>query len=176
MGTFNRDRNYNLLGYHKKASLNIAGDVVTVEFYSEYDEAEELYSELQVKETRVFVKDISDIIIKKTTTIDWYSHSEIVNTKVLVRHYLSEEGFLLSKRYKKNLTNKATIWIIKDLIDEFGQATGMANALEFLGDIGKHINLYSMGKKDNLLDAISDSTRTYITAARKTSLDDILNV
>lgn len=170
--------NYRIQGYHKKETFDANGDLTTVEYYANYDSGTETFSNLKVKETRIYTRDIgSGLLTKRDMTIEWYKGGgSLSDTKTTEKHYDSQKGYKSNIKARKNLINSASMWLYGDLIAEFGQATGEANAKEFLRDVGSERGGYIAGDLQPLLDAVQASARAYITGARKSTLDTILNI
>ena len=65
------DVDYSILGYHKESIFDSKGDLVTVNFYINYDGV--TYSDLRVKETRVYTRDVvTGLLTKRDMTIQWF--------------------------------------------------------------------------------------------------------
>lgn len=169
-------RKPNKLGLHEKSIIDSKGDVVTIEMYLDYDGV--TYSNLAVKEDRVYTRDSSGVVSKRDTTITYYYEDETICDEVIFRtkYYSSKAGYNQNKKSRTTLIDSASMWIYGELIVEFGYDEGEANAKYFLDDLNGFIGKYIRGNIQSLIDAISSNSRTYITQDRKDQLNTILNV
>jgi hypothetical protein len=161
--------NYNIQGYHKERVFDNKGDVFTLSYYQNYDPVGEVFSNLKVRETRTYTRDNTNgLLTERAILIEWYIGGNVIATKNLTKYYTSEEGYAMNQRARKNLTNKASMYLVS--------AVGLADSQNFLNSVATEISIYIEGDIQPLLDAISASTEPYMNATVKGTLDSILNV
>jgi hypothetical protein len=162
---------FRLNGLHKKKEFDDKGDLVKVEYYQNYDENTSVYSNLKITETRTYTRDAnSKLLIKRDNIIDWKEDDGVTNkkTKSTTKHYDSQSGYDNNKRAKRNIINKASMYLFFSI--------GEVNAKAFLVIIATEISIYIDGNNQPLLDLISNSTETYMTTEVKATLNTILDV
>lgn len=164
-----RHINYNILGYHKKRTIDTNGDLVTVEYYVTYDGV--TYSGLKVKETRIYTRDaVTGIMAKRDMTIEWYEEDEVTIycNSITEKYYTAQEGYEANIRSRSNLITNASLYLF--------QTVGEVDAKAFLEIVAADIDKYKGGAITPLLTAISGSGETYMTPTIKATLDAILNI
>ena len=183
--TSNLNIDYRCLGLHKEEVFDINGDIVELNLYREYNDATEIYSEIAVKETRVYIRDaVTGILKKRVTDIKWYDEEGgVILTKTqITKYYTSKKGFRANKKARKNLLEKASVYLYGALMavdsntaevnkDDFEELTEIAQAK------------YIKSTTQPLIDTITNSTdntkpeyRDYITTGIRDTLLTILNV
>lgn len=163
--------NYNLLGYHKQEIFDNKGDLITLRYFREYDEVNDVFSNKAIEENRTYTRDVTTgLLTKRQTTIDWFDESgNNVATKTNVtKYYSAKKGYAKNKRARQNLIDNASMYLLSQV--------GQTDATAFLRIVKSDINGYVGGDIQPLLDAISSSTETYMTQTIKDTLDVILNV
>lgn len=159
---------YRIQGYQKKPTFDAKGDLVSVEYYRHYDESTDEYSVLKVRETRVYTRDVNTLLKKREMNIQWFKGTSVMAEKNTVKFYTPEQGYDANKRARRNLINRASMYLLNEV--------GLTNGKAFLDTVSSAIATYVDGSIQPLLDGISNSSETYMTATIKGTLDTILNV
>lgn len=160
---------YRLNGYHKKQTFDAKGDLVTLQYYLNYNSGTGEYSDLMVQENRVYERNVTTTILeKRTITIQWFGSGEEIATKVIEKYYSATEGYDANKRARGNLINTASMYLLSQV--------GLTDGKAFLVTVSADISTYIDGNTQPLLDTISASTEPYMTQAIKDQLNTILNV
>ena len=103
---------YRLQGYHQKITNNVKGDVSIVEYYANYDSNTNTYSDLKVKETKLYTRDnVLGIPQNQIENIEWFENDESVASKMLTKYYTVETGYVVNKKAAKILINKASMYL-----------------------------------------------------------------
>jgi len=159
---------YRIQGYHKKFTFDANGDLIVIEYYKNFDGT--TYSNLKVKETRTYTRDaVFGLLVKRDMTIEWFrSDGSVIATKTTTKFYDSKKGYHANKKARKNIIEKASIYLLG--------VVGLADGKLFLRQVKSEINGYIKGDSQPLLDAVNDSTETYMTGAIKTALITILDI
>ena len=147
------DLNYDLYGLHKKRTLN-QGELNLIEYYSTYDGT--TYSDLVLKEERVYARDVNNLVQFRTQTTTWYLTDDTVGcTKVTTKYYAIEESIAESEIRRGNLISTAKLYTLSQI--------GIENCWDFIQSINTEITLYIQGATQFLKDAITASTKPYLT-------------
>lgn len=158
--------NYDLYGLHKKRTFN-QGELSLTEYFKNYSNG--IYSDLVVSESRVYSRDVNNLVQYRTQTISWYLTDETVgDTKVTIKYYDITESMLESETRRTNLISTAKLYTASQV--------GISDALDFMESINNEISLYIQGLTQNLFDAINASTKPYVTIELKATLISILTI
>lgn len=158
---------YRIQGYHKKETFDTNGDLISVEYYRNYDGV--TYSNLKVKETRTYTRDVTfGLMTKRDMTIDFYDGDDIIYTKITEKYFDSKKGYDGNKKARTNIVDNASMYLLSQI--------GLVDGKAFLRIVKSEITGYIHGDEQPLLNAISNSTETYMTGTIKATLDVILNV
>lgn len=165
-----QDVDYRLNGYHKKQTFDAKGDLVIVEYYQNYDEQSKQFSNLKVRESRTYTRNATTTLLeKRVINIEWFKgNDEKYAEKTITKFYDAQEGYQGNKRARRNLINKASMYLLNEV--------GLENGKTFLDGVGSKITVYVDGSIQPLLDAIANSSEPYMTPTIKGTLDTILNV
>lgn len=182
------NEDYNIYGLHKKEYFDTNGDLVKLEYYTEYDLSTKVFGGLAIKEDRVYLRSASTgLLDTRTTTITWFDvdggEAEIKTN--IVKYYSAKKGFTANKRARMNIIDKASMYLYQELmianggdtattaiqVDDFGTLTDAAQSK------------YIKSNTQDLMDIIINSTdntkpeyRSYITEAMKAALLSILDI
>ena len=169
------DEDYRIKGYFKKKGYDSKGDIVTVGYYAEYDEAEPVeedrYKKLKVRETRTVERDVGlGIPFKLTVDIEWLSSDEVSvrATKQLIKWINSYDGMAMNTASRTRLVETAQGYLLGEV--------GLADTQEFGTDVALERSAYISGTRQSLIDAINNSSRTYMTPTIKATLVAILDI
>jgi hypothetical protein len=162
---------YRLQGYFKKKTYDAKGDTTLIELFANYDEGTEVYSNLKLKEVRTVTRDATlGIPNKVVVDITWFEDDEVTvyQTKQIIKYLNSFDGMSLNQASRTVLVEQAQGYLL-------GQV-GLADTQEFGTDVMSEREAYIAGTRQPLLDAISASTRTYMTQAIKDQLNTMLDI
>jgi hypothetical protein len=149
------DVNYNILGLHKKRTV-IKGELKTVEYYGEYDETTNTYSDIVLKETRDYHRDENNLIIKRVLTIEWYYLDDTKSpyTKNTIKYYSIDEKIKEGDRRRNNIISSLKLTL-------FG-LLGQANGYDLLSVLTQEMSLYRDGSKSPLITKLQNIQKTYL--------------
>ncbi len=162
---------FRIQGYQKKETFDGLGDLTLIEYYRNYDSGTGIYSNLKVKETRVYTRDaVTGLLTKRDATMEWYKGEGVVAaTKVTEKYYTTQEGYVGNKRARQNLIDLSAMYLLSQV--------GLVNAKAFWNTVRDQVDDYvNASEVDNLVNAINASAEAYMTAPIKATLDGILNV
>jgi hypothetical protein len=161
------DLDYDLYGLHKKKIL-VQGELIEVEYYKNFDGT--TYSELVVKETRVYFRPQMGLVYTRTMNINWYmSDGSIGYSKTgIVKYYSNQEAMDEAEIRRHNVLSDAKLYITSEV--------GVVDALDLMSSVNNEISLYIQGLQQPLLDGIAASTKPYLTQLMKDTLVPILTI
>lgn len=165
-----QEQDYRIKGYYKEEIYNEKGDVATVNYYKTYDSTNKTYSNKKVEESVLIYRDETlGIPTSIEISITWYkSDGSPMASKTIEKIINSQKGQRINQESRTNLITKAQGYLL--------QETGLPNTQEFGIDVMAEREAYIAGTKQPLLDAITNSTKTYMTQTIKDTLNAILNI
>lgn len=163
---------YSIQGYHKKETFDSKGDLVTVEYFSEYDSGTDTFSGLKVTETRVYIRDVTTgLLTQRDMTIDWYRSGGgvVATTKETTKYYTAQKGYVANKQARQNIIDKGAMYLVSQV--------GVPDSKKFWSTVRNEVDDYvNASSVQALVDAINNSTEPYITPTIKATLVAIVNV
>jgi len=155
---------YNIFGLHKKKTI-VQGELQSIEYYKSYDGV--TYSDLVVDEQRVYTRDAWGLVLYRTQTSTWYLEDNSVGcTKVVIKYYNPQETMEEFTMRMSNLMSEAKLYVASQV--------GLPDALDFMTSLNTEISLYIQGEHTALLNAITASTKPYLTPTIISDLTTIL--
>jgi hypothetical protein len=166
---------YDIMGYHKKRTIN-KGELNTIEYYKNYIFSSDTYSDLVVRESRVYIKDTIGVVIYRDLSIEWFLNDDTVGvTKVFRKFYTPEAALQEGIDRRSNIINTAKSALLKGLKDVYGEPINQQYAFDFLLGISAQINYFKEGYTQPLKEAVNNSTKAYMSPAIKASVYNELN-
>lgn len=166
---------YDIMGFHKKRIIN-KGELNTIEYYKNYTFSSDTYSDLVVRESRVYTKDSLGIVMYRDLSIDWFLNDDTVGVTKSYRKYYSPDAALQEGIDRRsNIINSAKAVLLRELKNLVGEPTNQQYAFDFLLGISAQINYFKEGYTQPLKDAVNNSTKGYMTTSIKASVYNELN-
>lgn len=157
---------YDILGLYKKRTI-VKGELVLVEYFREFDEIEQIYSDLIVKETRSYVRNQIGLALKRDMEITWYlKNGEIGIVKNTRKFYNSKEAMTEGSTRRLNIIEEAKSYVLN--------AVGQANAFDLLSELKSYIELYKDGYRAPLINYVGTVNKAYIDENMRTEIIKIL--
>lgn len=160
------NQDYRILGYNKTETVNSKGELSQVDFFQDLEK-----TILKVREIKVWERDdITGILNKQTETIKWYDGGgidEVINKvgeKSFIKNYSTVEGIKKNEKCRERLIEKSKEYVL----NEIGYIKGMTAFAELV----PYISTYIEGIKTPLLETISNSINTDLTALK----GELLNI
>lgn len=176
---------YRLFGLAKQEIFDTNGDIKELNFYRNYDDVNDLFTQIAVKEFRTYTRSTATgLPTKRVTDITWYDENgNVILTKSNVtKYYSSDKGFKANKRARQNLIDKASMYLFGALM-QIDATTAEANVENFEALSNNASNSYIKSNMQPLIDIITNSTdntknefRSYMTVGIRDTLLTILNV
>lgn len=182
------DKDFNIMGFHKKEVFNSLGDLIEIHYYRQFTEANDPrvtgnptdnpFTNLAVKEIRTYFRDTAGILYKTRIIIEWFDINGIkYQKKDYFKYFDYKKGYLTNKQSLSALIDKASMYLMQQLsINNNSSSIGTAKAKQFLQEVRLEILGYEKGDRQPLLNAIQITTNSDITTELKTALGGILNV
>jgi hypothetical protein len=157
------DINYDIFGLIKKRTV-ISGELISVEYYSSYDEKTDIYSNLVVKESKTYNRDSINIILSRTTKIDWYLTDGTVGcSKELIKYYAPDEAIAEGVERRRTMISFAKNTLLSELRKIYSDTTSQQYAYDLLISLSTEIKYFEDGYTQPLIDGVNNSTKSYLT-------------
>ncbi len=125
---------YDILGLHKKRTI-VKGELILVEYFRDFDDIAQVYSDLVVKETRSYVRNQIGLALSRDMEITWYlKNGEIGVIKNTRKFYNSKESMTEGSTRRLNIIEEAKAYVLS--------VVGKANAFDLLSALKSFIELY----------------------------------
>ena len=155
---------YDIMGYHKKRTI-IKGELTKVEYYKNFDGVN--YSDLIVEETRQYTRNEIGLALYRTQNSKWYLENNTVGLeKTFIKYYTMNEMLSETMTRSTNIINEAKIYLLNNI--------GYSNGQNFMQSVGNEITLFINGTGQPLRDAVTNSTKEYMTIEIKNAVVEIL--
>lgn len=148
---------YDILGFHKKRTI-ILGELVKVEYYRHYDGV--TYSDLILEETRAYTRDSNGLATHRNLNVKWYLKDGTIGVeKDTIKYYSPSEAIDEGMTRRGNIVGMAKLYVLSQV--------GLANGQDFLGSVNSEATLFVNGSTQPLRDAVTASTKPYMTPTIK---------
>lgn len=158
---------YDILGLNKKRII-IKGELRQVEYYKNYDYSSNTYSDLVVLETREYFRNEIGIAQYRNMTCNWILTDNTTGlTSSFVKYYTQEEGIQEGLDRRGNMVGFAKTSLLDGLKAIYGEPTNQTYAFDMLTSIRTQMDYFIQGYSQPLRDAVSASTKGYLTTGIK---------
>jgi len=168
------EKNINLFGLFRKDIFNSRGELITKEYYKNYDGT--TYSDLVVKDSYIYtVNPANDLATYRDETIEWYlEDATIGETKDIKKYYNLTKSINEGIRRRENLLDQAKAYGLANIAGT--HASGVPNSYYWFSTMTSAVRNYLDGTlKQDLIDFIDAETETYVTQTIKDTMTDILD-
>lgn len=158
--------NYDILMLHKKRSI-VKGELLSVEYYKNYNGV--TYTELCVKENRIYTRNTIGLIVSRTLKIDWYNTDGSIGCSVTSpqpKYYDFQAQIQEGVNRRGNIISEAKIYAIEIL--------GLPYSFDFLSSLKTPLDLYIQGYTQPLKDGVANSVKPYLNQTIKDTIINIL--
>ncbi len=131
------------------------GELVLTELFRDFDLDTNIYSNLAVKEERIFVRNIDGWIQYRDMIITWYHEDGITE---YIPEVLFFKGSIRRRTEEKNQHHKRCFY----------------DGVEFLNLVNDKVGLFIKGSLQPLISVVQDATEIYMTQAVKDVILSIL--
>jgi hypothetical protein len=158
---------YDILGFNKKRTI-VAGELRLVEYYKNYDASANTYSDLVVVETRDYTRDEIGIAKYRNLSSNWLLNDGTTGLTInSTKYYTPEEGIQEGLDRRGNMIGFAKTALLSGLKDIYGEPTNQTYAFDLLLGVKTQIDYFIQGYTQPLRDAVSASTKPYMTVGIK---------
>jgi hypothetical protein len=164
----------NIFGLFKKNIFNNRGELISKEYYKEYDGV--TYSNLVVKDEYYYTSDsVNDLVQYRDEIITWYLEDNTVGAiKNIKKYYSLVEAINEGIRRRSNLLDQAKAYGLVNI--QGTHASGIPNSYYWFSTMDALVTDYINGTtKQDIIDFIDNSTETYVTQTIKDTMTDILD-
>ena len=158
---------YDILGFYKKRTI-IKGELRQVEYYNSYNYSADTYSDLVVLETRNYARNDIGIVQYRNMTTSWLLNDGTTGlTLNFTKYYSPEEGIQEGLDRRGNMIGFAKTSLLAGLKVIFGEPANQNYAFDLLTSVKIEIDYFIQGYTQPLRDAVSASTKPYMTVGIK---------
>lgn len=158
---------YDILGYNKKRTF-IKGELREIGYYKNYDYSANTYSDLVVLETRSYTRNEIGIATSRYLTSTWYLNDGTTGlTTSYLKYYTQEEGIQEGIDRRGNMIAFAKTSLLDGLKAIYGEPTNQTYAFDMLTSVRTQMDYFIQGYTQPLRDAVSASTKPYLTQGIK---------
>jgi hypothetical protein len=154
---------YDILGLKKQRTI-VKGELREIGYYREYIPSSQTYSDLVVFETREYVRDAIGIVQYRTQNSHWICNDNTTGlTKTFIKHYSPEEAIQEGIDRRNNMISFAKTTLLAELKNVFGEPANQSYAFDLLTSVKTQMDYFSQGYTQPLRDAVSASTKAYMS-------------
>jgi hypothetical protein len=158
---------YDILGLNKKRTI-IKGFLSSVEYYNNYIYSSNTYSDLVVSEYREYTLNDIGIAVSRKLTSNWILNDNTTGlTKTFTKYYTPEEGIQEGIDRRGNMIGFAKTALLDGLKAIYGEPANQNYAFDLLTSVKVEMDYFSQGYTQPLRDAVSASTKPYMTVGIK---------
>jgi len=158
--------NYDILGFHKKRTITF-GELIKVEYFRNYDGI--TYSDLILEEFREYKRDADGLVQNRNLTIKWFLTDDTVGgIKNTIKYYSPQESIDEGISRRGNVISDTKSYTLEQI--------GRLYSFDLLSSVKLEIDLFMDGYTEPLRDAITNSTKTYLTTDIKNGIIEKLRL
>ena len=162
-----RTIDYNILGFNKKRTI-IKGELRLIEYYKNYIASANTYSDLVVFETREYTRDDIGIATSRDLSSSWLLNDGTTGLTISsTKYYTEEEGIQEGLDRRGNMIGFAKTSLLNGLKAIYGEPANQNYAFDMLTSVRVQIDYFIQGYTQPLRDAVSASTKPYLTQGIK---------
>lgn len=161
---------YDILGFHKKRTI-IKGELRQVEYYKNYIQSSNTYSDLVVSEFRDYIRNEIGIVQYRNQTSNWILNDNTTGlTKSFIKYYTLEEGIQEGIDRRNNMISFAKTALLDGLKAIYGEPANQTYSFDMLTSVRTQMDYFTQGYTQPLRDAVSASTKPYLTVGIKEAI------
>jgi hypothetical protein len=158
---------YDILGLNKKRTI-IKGELRLIEYYKNYIVSANTYSDLVVVETRDYTRDEIGIATSRNLSSSWLLNNGTTGLTInSTKYYTQEEGIQEGLDRRSNMIGFAKTSLLNGLKEIHGEPANQNYAFDMLTSVKIEIDYFIQGYTQPLRDAVSASTKPYLTVGIK---------
>jgi len=158
---------YDILGFNKKRTI-VKGELKSVEYYTNYIPTSQTYSDLVVSEFRNYTRDVIGLVQYRDMTCNWILNDGTTGlTLSFKKYYTPEEAIQEGIDRRGNMLSFAKTSLLDGLKAIYGEPTNQTYAFDMLTSVKTQMEYFTQGYTQPLRDAVSASTKAYLTEGIK---------
>jgi hypothetical protein len=158
---------YDILGLNKKRTI-IKGELRQVEYYKNYVTSSDTYSDLVVSEFRDYTRNEIGIAQNRIQTSNWILSDDTTGlTMSFTKFYTQEEGIQEGIDRRGNMIAFAKTALLDGLKAIYGEPANQTYSFDLLMSVKTQMEYFTQGYTQPLRDAVSASTKPYLTVGIK---------
>ena len=158
---------YDILGLNKKRTI-VKGELRQVEYYKNYIYSSNTYSDLVVSEFRDYTRNEIGIVQYRNQISNWIlSDGTTGLTMNFIKYYTQEEGNQEGLDRRNNMVGFAKTSLLDGLKVIHGEPANQTYAFDMLTSVRAQMDYFVQGYTQPLRDAVSASTKAYLTVGIK---------
>ncbi len=162
-----RKIDYDILGFNKKRTI-VKGELISVEYYKNYISSSQTYSDLVVSEFRNYTRDMIGLVQYRDMTCNWILNDGTTGlTLSFKKYYTPEESTNEGIDRRNNIIGFAKTTLLDGLKAIYGEPANQTYSFDMLTSVKTQMEYFSQGYTQPLRDAVSASTKPYLTVGIK---------
>jgi len=158
---------YDILGFNKKRTI-VKGELKSVEYYTNYIPTSQTYSDLVVSEFRNYTRDVIGLVQYRDMTCNWILNDGTTGLTLSFRkYYTPEEAIQEGIDRRGNMLSFAKTSLLDGLKAIYGEPLNQTYAFDMLTSVKTQMEYFTQGYTQPLRDAVSASTKPYLTVGIK---------
>ncbi len=154
---------YDILGFNKKRTI-IKGELRLVEYYKDFVSSSQTYSNLVVSEFRNYTRNEIGIVQYRCQISNWFLNDNTTGlTKTFQKFYTQEEGIQEGIDRRGNMISFAKTALLDGLKALHGEVLSQTYSFDMLTSVRAQMDYFVQGYTQPLRDAVSASTKAYLT-------------
>jgi hypothetical protein len=161
---------YDILGLNKKRTI-VKGELKSVEYYTNYIPTSQTYSDLVVSEFRNYTRDVIGLVQYRDMTCNWILNDGTTGLTLSFRkYYTPEEAIQEGIDRRGNMLSFAKTSLLDGLKAIYGEPLNQTYAFDMLTSVKTQMEYFTQGYTQPLRDAVSASTKAYLTEGIKVAV------
>lgn len=158
---------YDILGFNKKRTF-IKGELRQVEYYKNYIPSSQTYSNLVISEFRNYTRNDIGLVQSRELICNWILNDNTTGlTLYFTKHYSPEESINEGIDRRNNMLAFAKTSLLDGLKAIYGEPTNQMYSFDLLTSVKTQLDYFTQGYTQPLRDAVSASTKAYLTVGIK---------
>lgn len=142
-----------------------------VEYYRNYIQSSNTFSDLVVSEFRDYVRNEIGIVQYRNQTSNWILSDNTTGlTKNFIKYYTPEEGIQEGIDRRNNMISFAKTTLLDGLKAIYGEPANQSYSFDLLTSVKTQMEYFTQGYTQPLRDAVSASTKPYLTEGIKVAV------
>jgi len=161
---------YDILGFNKQRII-IKGELKQVNYYKNYTASSDTYSDLVVSEFRDYIRNDIGLVQYRNQTSNWIMNDNTTGlTLNFTKYYTAEEAIGEGIDRRGNMLAFAKTSLLDGLKAIYGEPLNQTYAFDMLTSVKTQMEYFTQGYTQPLRDAVSASTKAYLTTGIKEAI------